>query len=118
MLQELEQDSLRREMDAARADPKKHRLTRNMGKASLSHRYWPGGRTKRGDSIYFCVADCVNAAGYVLTWREVHYRKPRKVRGQGKVVMNRDQWAARKTHRAAVKLAQARAARSLSRLSR
>lgn len=110
MFRDFEQDNLRRSMDAAKANPKAHRLTTVMGKAKCSHRYWPGGKDGNGNGVYFCVADFVNVAGYILTWREVHYRKPVKRNGS-KCTMCRDQWAARKSHAAAVKLAKARAAR-------
>jgi len=106
MFQEFEQDTRQRILDAAKADPKKHKLTTVMGKASTSYTFYEGGKNKRGDKIYFCVADYVNVAGYVLTWRQVYYKKPRKG-----VTMQRDQWAARISKGAAVKLAQARAAK-------
>jgi hypothetical protein len=118
MWRDIERDNRERIANAAAADPEKYKLSKilrsrdhNGGDGSRTT-YW-AGENKRFRR-WFCVADHVNVAGYILTWRETWYRKPR---GKAKLTMKRDQWSAKKNHAAAVRLAKERAARSLSQLS-
>jgi hypothetical protein len=114
MWRDIERSNREEVARKAAANPKAYKLSkvlksssRNGGDGSHTHHF--GGEDKRGTRYYFCVADHVNVAGYVLTWRERWFKIPRGKQG---VRMKRDQWAAKKTHTAAVKLAKARAKRS------
>lgn len=103
----------RRELEAARRDPARHKLTRLM-EGSARYRFWSGGVDRRGRTVRFCYCTGRNVAGYYLTWREVV--TPAKRHGkykEGDLVSTttRDQWAARKVRRKAAALAQQRAQR-------
>jgi hypothetical protein len=73
---DLQAVSRERELDAIKADPEKHRMTRIMAAgASTNYTYWPASvrrvSKKREDRIRFCVSKGRNAAGFFLLWRQV-----------------------------------------------
>jgi hypothetical protein len=103
---EFEQDNRRRELEAAKADPKKHKLTK-VFENRTNYRYYPGGKDGRGWEVRFCWSSHRNVAGYFLGWREVI--PPRKARTT--LQFKRDQYVARKVKRRAEELALRRARR-------
>ena len=91
----------RRESERAKADPKANKLTRVMeGRHGM--RYWwiPAGKDGLGRRVYFCWTRHRNVAGYFLGWREVN----------GKKLVKRDMWIARKAKWRAKEVAERRAA--------
>lgn len=107
MVKRFNDDNNRRESDAAKADPKKHKLTRVMeGKYGM--RYWwiPVGKNGKGQKVYFCWTRHRNAAGYFLGWRETHSVPRGKQKRQ---TIKRDQWVARKAKWRAKAVAERRA---------
>lgn len=72
---DIQRSSQRREAEAAKANPEKHRLTRIIPKGGTGYTYWRAGermigKTKKEKTTY-CVATHKNAAGVFLIWREV-----------------------------------------------
>lgn len=109
-------DMQRDQVKAIRRDPERHKLTMILGNRDMIYdKHWGGENSTT--RFYFCVAETVNAAGYILTWRQRHYKKPRKVRGQT-VSGQRDKFKAYKSREAAKRLAKRRAENSLKRLSK
>lgn len=95
--------------DQAKADPKKHKLSRVMeGRYGLNYYWLPSGKDGLGRKVYFCWSKHRNVAGYFLTWREV-YSIPRGKDKRQRV--KRDQWVARKVKKRARALAEKRSAR-------
>jgi hypothetical protein len=97
LIQGFERDNLKRERDAAQADPRKHRLSRTFDRG-LSYHSLPAGRDGRGRWVTFCWSVHRNVAGYFLGWREV----------RGKRQAKRDRWVARRTRRGVIAIAQRR----------
>jgi hypothetical protein len=105
----LEMEASRQEgiRERARANPKAHKLSTVMPKgARLNYRVYPAGKDGRGNRVDFCVSEHVNCAGYILGWREIRYRKPRR---KTRVVMERKNWTAYKSLGTAIKRAQQKA---------
>lgn len=107
MIADHERDRRQAAIDAARRDPRGHKLTRIFDGKSPSYRYYPAGRDGRGWIVRFCWSCNRNAAGYFLGWRELIPPKGSTAKHGGK----RDQWIARKTRRRAEELALTRAER-------
>lgn len=110
-LHRMELDRQRDEVEAARRDPVKHKLSRLMEDGDR-YRYWPGGKDGRGRLVRFCYSTGRNVAGYYLAWREVVTpvkRKGKPKEGDLVATTARDQWAARKLRRGVRDLSQRRA---------
>lgn len=102
------------EINRIKASPEKHKTTLIM-EGNSGYRYWPAGENKRARYSY-CVSNYVNVAGYFLVWREVRLKKEGKHKGH-KCTGWRDQWVAKKSASAAVKIAQRRAEKHKERLA-
>lgn len=99
-MRNMERASLNVETDEAKADPKRHKLSRVFeGKGGTNYSYWRAGKDGRNRLVLFCWSSHRNVAGYFLAWREVRGQRQHK----------RDQWAARKSRKAARALAERRA---------
>ena len=87
------------QIERIKADPRAHRLTRIMADGKPArYRYYPAGKNRRGQEVWFCWSSHRNAAGYFLCWRETWMRK----------VTKRDQWDATPSKKDAIDLAQRR----------
>jgi hypothetical protein len=117
MFAEMEQTRLESIKRAAREDPVKHKLTTVFASGKMSYTYYDGGKDRRGTRYRFCVSEHTNVAGYILTWRERWFKKPRKLKRHGLVTMFRDQYVAKSSKGMAQELAQERAERSRKRFS-
>lgn len=120
LMDDLWADGERRAIERIKADPKKHKLTLRYethgGTAFKGIRWFWAGEDKRA-RYHYGVAEKVNAAGYILCWREVSYKKATYDRSaKRKIAGKRDQWAAKLSRSAALKLAAKRAQRHLTRL--
>lgn len=92
---EMQQAGYERLQREAEADPLKHKLARVFPPGvGSNYRYWEA-RNGRGSRVRFCYAVNRNVAGFYLTWREVETAK----------AVKRDQWASRRTRKAAAALA-------------
>lgn len=87
----VHQNLMQIDVDLAKADPEKHKLTLVFD-GPMRWRYFDAGKDGRGWNVRFCWSTTRNAAGYFLSWREV--RPPKG--SSAKFVMKRDQWIARK----------------------
>ena len=107
----MERENMEREADAAKANPKAHKLSRVMPKGNR-YVYTPAGKTARGATVRFCRSTQKNAAGYFLCWREVETPAKKKAKKVGDLVSTtkRDQWTGFKTRKAAKALCRRRAA--------
>jgi hypothetical protein len=77
---DIQKANRQRELDAIKANPEKHRLTRIMSAGgNTGYRYWSASirrlSKKREDRIKFCVATHRNAAGNFLLWRQIDQYK-------------------------------------------
>lgn len=97
---DMNRTNLELEEKSAQIDPRSHRLSRTFsGPGGTNYHYFTGGRNGKGQSILFCWSIHRNVAGYFLTWRQVR---------QQNGITKRDQWAARKSRRACIAIAQRR----------
>jgi hypothetical protein len=87
MFRELEQVSMRRESDAAEADPERHKLTR-VFTGPMRYRYWRS-KDGRGTKVRYCYCTTPNAAGYYLVFRERQFKDGRVVRDQWRATERR-----------------------------
>lgn len=101
LVRRLHQEQHKAERQAAEAAPRAHRLSRVFA-GGLGYRYVFGPNDGRGRRVLFCWSLRRNVAGYFLGWREVGPSK--------KGVTKRDRWAARKSRRGVVALAERRQA--------
>lgn len=99
-----------RELSAIRAGnkPVENKLT-TLSRAPATHKSYYGGKNGRCEDVYFCVADHVNVAGYVLTWRQIWKRQRLSRRWN----WHRSMWAAKLTHTAATNIAKRRMEKSM-----
>lgn len=107
----MERENLEREAEAAKANPKAHKLSRAMPKGNR-YVYTPAGKSARGATIRFCRSTQRNAAGYFLCWREVETPSKKKAKKVGDLVSTtkRDQWTGFRSKKAAIALCRRRAA--------
>lgn len=73
---DIQRSTRRRQLEAIKAAPEKHRLTRIMAEGSGTNwTYVPAGKERKGKRVElrhsFCVAKRKNAAGVFLMWRQV-----------------------------------------------
>jgi hypothetical protein len=91
---DLERDSRKLELERVKADPGKHKTTRLMAAGKpCSYRYALGAH-----GVRYCWTCWRNAAGYFLSFREIHDHEARQVR--------RDKWVAHKKRKLAKDTAQ------------
>ena len=80
---DIQRANQRRELEAIKANPDKHRLTRIMTAGrNTGYVYWSAGQRMIGktrkEKESYCVAKHKNAAGVFLMWRQVdRYKKAR-----------------------------------------
>lgn len=96
----MQREGMERKERAAKADPKAHKLTTIF--KNSNYRYVYGGYNGKNQLVLYCWSSHRNVAGYFLGWRETQRRNK-----TGK----RDQWAARKSRKTVMELAQRRAKR-------
>lgn len=89
-LRDLEEDRIRRQREAARRDPKAHKLSPVFDE--LRYRYFDGGKDADGVIHYFAYSTTRNVAGFYLSWHESY-----NTEGHGK----RDRHCAHKLRREA-----------------
>lgn len=109
----MERENLARESEAAKANPKAHKLSRVMeGDRGLNYRYNNAGKDGRGRTIWFCRSTHKNVAGYYLVWRQIETPAKRKAKKPGDLVstIKRDQWTGFKSRKSAIDLCRRRAA--------
>jgi hypothetical protein len=106
----FEQDNMRNEAEAAKANPQAHKLSRVMAEGRLNYRYYDGGRDRRGRRVTYCYSTGRNVAGYFLTWRQVETPAKRKATKIGDLVstIERDQWSASRSKKTIKGRAEAR----------
>lgn len=104
---DLQKASHLRELEAIKANPGKHRLTRIMAYGrTTNYRYWPAGETvrkSRKEKTSFCVAVSKNAAGVYLIWRQVDRYKMVRARWRWYEAERYDfQWASTRNEARAI----------------
>lgn len=108
----MERDNLEREEEAAKRNPKAHKLSRVFAKGNR-YVYTPAGKSARGATVRFCRSTQRNVAGYFVCWREVETpvkrKRPAKV-GDLMSTTKRDQWTGFRSKKAAIALCRRRAA--------
>jgi hypothetical protein len=118
MMRDFEKAERRVDAQAAKEDPKANKLTQ-ITKAPTTYRSFFGGKNRDGESVYFCVADYVNAAGYILSWRETRVmRSEFSVEVEDTAKRRRRQWAASKSQETMIRLAKRRADKFAARMER
>lgn len=79
MYRDIQQSGMKREEELAKADPRKHRLSRVFpAGVKLNYVYYRAGKDGRGRTVDFCHSTNRNVAGYFLAWREVTSAKETK----------------------------------------
>lgn len=96
----MEQETMTRESEAAKADPRKHRLSRVMQNGNLNYVYTNAGKDGRGSIVWFCRSTQRNVAGYFLAWRQV----------ETKAKVKRDRWIASRSKKRVQDVCKKRAA--------
>lgn len=107
----MERDNLEREEEAAKRNPKAHKLSRVFAKGNR-YVYTPAGKSARGATVRFCRSTQRNVAGYFVCWREVETPSKKKAKKVGDLVSTtkRDQWTGFRSKKAAIALCRRRAA--------
>src|SRR5262245_12598237 len=119
MMREFEKAERRVEAQEAKDDPKANKLTQ-VTKAPTTYKSFLGGVNRDGEYVYFCVADYVNAAGYILSWREtrVMHKGVFEIEVEDLNKRRRRQWAASKSQETMIRLAKRRAEKFAKRMER
>lgn len=100
IVRRMKAENMQRESDDAKADPRKHRLSRVMQSGNLNYRYNDGGRDGRGSKVWFCRSTGRNVAGYFLAWRQV----------ETKDKIKRDRWIASRSKKRVTEVCRKRSA--------
>ena len=75
MMRDIEQDSMRRQLDKIKSDPDAHKFTRIMEPGrGTNYRYY-AAKNGRGSPVRFCYSVHRNAAGRFLVWTEKETKK-------------------------------------------
>jgi hypothetical protein len=99
MMRDIDQASMKREADAAKADPRKHKLSRTFpAGAKLNRVMYPQVKDGRGSWVSFGYMTNRNIAGYYLAFRQVETAKRVK----------RDMWFASKSKKRVIDKSEAR----------
>jgi hypothetical protein len=100
MWRDIQQSGMKREQEAAEANPQAHKLSRTFGPGvKLNSVYYSAGKDGRGRKVAFFYSTNRNVAGYFLAWRQI----------EGKKTVKRDQWSARRSKKAISDLCRRRA---------
>jgi len=99
--QEVQQASMRRHTEKAKADPLANKNSRVFDSGvSANYRYYQAPKNGKGQIVRFCWSVHRNTAGFFLGWRET-YRKNGTVK--------RDMWLSRRVKTRCIEIAARRA---------
>jgi hypothetical protein len=120
MMKELERIERLTEGYRAKRAPKENKLTLTMNPGTpMTCKEFDAGLNRDGEMVKFCVADFVNTAGYILSWREtqkVIIGSFGDVWPQGQP--RRRQFTATKSRAVALRIAESRATKFKARVAK